>query len=347
MTTGLSGFGQLYVSALEAYLAPGGADDEVALSRAYELGRQAVTSGLGVLDMANLHQAALGVLAIAAPAATQIALTDTAAAFFTELLSPFEMSFRGYRAANAELQHLNEKLRQQKDAVELVNQELESFSYSVSHDLRSPLRSIDAFTQIVLEDHAGALDDEGRHHLHRVREAAQRMARLIDDLLSLARVTRSEMHRADVDLTALARRITDWLQATAPERDVAFVVDSDVHGDGDAALLAVALENLLGNAWKFTAKQAHAEIRFGRLDRDGKPAYFVRDNGAGFDMAFAAKLFAPFQRLHSATEFEGTGIGLATVKRVLQRHDGQIWAESATGAGATFYFTLGGRSQPR
>jgi light-regulated signal transduction histidine kinase (bacteriophytochrome) len=299
--------------------------------------------GLGVLDMANLHQAALGVLVVAASPAEQLRLGRTATEFFTELLSPFEMSFRGYRAANEELQRLNESLRQQKEAVEIANGELESFSYSVSHDLRAPLRSIDAFSQFVLEDCAEVLGPEATRHLVRIREAAQHMAELIDNLLSLARVTRAEMHRVDVNLTALARQVTDWLRASAPHRDVSFIVDDNLRDAGDATLLTVVLENLIGNAWKFTSKRPHAEIRFGRVDRDGPPTYFVRDNGAGFDMTMASKLFSPFQRLHSTSEFEGTGIGLATVARVVQRHDGRVWAESVVDGGSTFYFTLGSR----
>jgi light-regulated signal transduction histidine kinase (bacteriophytochrome) len=343
VTLELDGFGPLYVSALEAYLR--GSDEET-LSRAYELGRQAMVKGLGVLDMAGLHQAALNVLVVATSQAEQLRLGRAAVEFFTELLSPFEMSFRGYRAANEELQRLNASLHQQKEAVELANQELESFSYSVSHDLRAPLRSIDAFSQFVLEDCGPALGSEGARYLNRIRDAAQRMAKLIDDLLALARVTRAEIHRAEVNLTAVARQIADWLRTAAPGRDVVFTVDDDLRGEGDTTLLTVLLENLLGNAWKFTSRREHAEIQFGRIERDGRPVYFVRDNGAGFDMASASKLFSPFQRLHSANEFEGTGIGLATVQRVVQRHEGRVWAEAEIDRGATFYFTLSGGRQP-
>jgi light-regulated signal transduction histidine kinase (bacteriophytochrome) len=336
----VAGFGKMYLSALETYLL---ARDEESLSRGYELGREAVRAGLGVLDVANLHQAALSVLVVAAGLADHQQTAQAAADFFSELLSPFEMSFRGYRAANEELQRLNDSLRQQKDAVELANRELESFSYSVSHDLRSPLRSIDGFSQIVLDEFGAVLGDEGRRYLERVREAARHMAKLTEGLLSLARVTRSTMQRADVNLTAAAHRIADWLRAAAPERDAEFIIDEGVHGNGDPTLLAVILENLMGNAWKFTSKRAGARIRFGRDEIDDKPVYFVRDNGAGFDMAVAQKLFTPFQRLHSRGEFEGTGIGLATVQRVVQRHDGKLWAESEIEHGATFYFTLGAR----
>jgi light-regulated signal transduction histidine kinase (bacteriophytochrome) len=302
--------------------------------------------GLGILDMAVLHQAALGVLVVLAPTAERLRLGDTAARFFTELLSPFEMSFRGYRGANEELQRLNESLREQKEAVELANRELESFSYSVSHDLRAPLRGIDGFGDALLEDCGAQLGEEGKGYVRRIRAAAQSMAKLIDDLLSLARVTRTELHRVDVNLTDLAHRIAAWLRATSPQRDVEFIIDEDMRGDGDAALLEVVLENLLGNAWKFTSKRARAEIRFGREDRDGRMTYFVRDNGSGFDMAYAQRLFMPFQRLHTASEFEGTGIGLATVQRVVHRHQGRVWADALIDNGATFYFTLRGGSGP-
>jgi light-regulated signal transduction histidine kinase (bacteriophytochrome) len=338
MTDPFDGFGSLYVTALEAFLRAG---DETSLSRAYELGRQAMIKGLGVLDMANLHHAALGVLVVAMSPTEQIKFGQTSAEFFAELLSPFEMSFRGYRAANEELQRLNESLRQQKEAVEIANRDLEAFSYSVSHDLRAPLRTIAAYSEFVLEDCAGALGDQSTRHLQRIHDTARDMGVLIDSLLSLARVTRTEIRRAEVDLTELARQVAELLRATAPHRTVSIVVEDNVHAEGDAGLLRVVLENLLGNAWKFTAKRAVGEIRFGCVPGDGPPTYFVRDNGAGFDMAAASKLFAPFQRLHAASEFEGTGIGLATVQRVIERHHGRVWAESAIDQGTTFFFTLG------
>jgi light-regulated signal transduction histidine kinase (bacteriophytochrome) len=261
--------------------------------------------------------------------------------FFRELLSPFEMSFRGYRGANQELQRLNETLRRQKEAVELANRELESFSYSVSHDLRAPLRRIDGYGQALLEDSADALDEHGKRYLNHIREAAQEMAQLIDDLLGLARVTRTEMHRTQVDVTLLAQRIADKLKSTAPERSARFDIQEAVLANCDARLLTVLLENLLGNAWKFTSKRGLGEIEFGARENAGQKIYFVKDNGAGFDMSYAAKLFGAFQRLHSASEFEGTGIGLATAQRIVHRHGGRVWAEGDVGLGATFFFTLG------
>jgi PAS domain S-box-containing protein len=224
--------------------------------------------------------------------------------------------------------------------LEASNKELESFSYSVSHDLRAPLRSIDGFGLALLEDCADKLDAQGKDYLRRVRDATQRMARLIDDLLNLARVTREEMRRECVDLSALARSISADLKKTQPDRKVTFAIADGVVANGDAHLLRVALENLLGNAWKFTNKRPRTRIEFGVARQNGNSAYFVRDDGAGFDMTYAGKLFGAFQRLHSNQEFEGTGIGLATVKRVVRRHGGHVWAESAMGQGATFYFTL-------
>jgi light-regulated signal transduction histidine kinase (bacteriophytochrome) len=343
VTGPINGFGREYVSALETYLKAG---DEAGLSLAYELGRKAMVRGFGVLDMAVLHRTAVDTVVASAAVADQPGSAKAAADFFAESLSPFEMSLQGYRSANDELQRLNESLRQQKEAVENVNRELESFSYSVSHDLRAPLRAIDGFSQILLEDCVEALSDDGKRYLRYIREATQQMAQLIDDLLSLARVTRTDLHRVDVDLSALVRRISQRLSAASPDRSSQFVVQEGVHGDGDAHLLAVLLENLLGNAWKFTSKREKAEIVFGCEERGGKSTYFVRDNGAGFDMAHAGKLFGPFQRLHSASEFEGTGIGLATVQRVVQRHDGHVWAEAKSDGGATFFFTLGGGRKP-
>jgi len=225
--------------------------------------------------------------------------------------------------------------------LELVNKELEAFSYSVSHDLRAPLRSIDGFSQAVIEDYADRLDDQAKDYLNRVRAATQRMGHLIDDMLALARVTRAEMRRETVDLSALAGDVLAELRKSEPDRRVECHIEPGLVAEGDTRLLRVALVNLLGNAWKFTGKQARARIEFGaHPQKTGGPAYFVRDNGAGFDMTYAGKLFGAFQRLHTSQEFPGTGVGLATVQRVVHRHGGQVWAESAVGKGATFYFTL-------
>ncbi len=224
--------------------------------------------------------------------------------------------------------------------LESTNKELEAFAYSVSHDLRAPLRGIDGFSQILLEDYADRLDADGQDYLHRVRAASQRMAALIDDLLKLSRITRRGMHRETVDLSALAQKIAAELEQRKPDRQVEFVIAEGVVAGGDAGLLRVVLENLMSNAWKFTSKHPRARIEFGVVQHDGEAVYFVRDDGAGFDMAYADNMFGAFQRLHSATEFEGTGIGLATVQRIIHRHGGRVWAEGAVEQGATFYFTL-------
>jgi PAS domain S-box-containing protein len=243
-----------------------------------------------------------------------------------------------------ELRRLNEELeqrvRQRTAQLEATNHELEAFSYSISHDLMAPLRSIDGFSHILLEDYADELDDEGKDYLSRVRAASQHMGQLIDALLKLSRTTRSEISRENVDLSALAKNIAQELRDSQPERQVEFDIADGLSVDGDAWLLRIALENLLANAWKFTGRQSRALIEFGASEYEGTCPYFVRDNGAGFDMTYADKLFGAFQRLHRTNEFPGTGIGLATVQRIIHRHGGRVWAEGYPGQGATFYFTL-------
>jgi len=226
--------------------------------------------------------------------------------------------------------------------LEGANKELEAFSYSVSHDLRAPLRGIDGFTKALLEDYADKLGDEGRQYLQRVRGAAQRMAHLIDDLLELSRISRSAMRHDVVDLSLTANQIAAGLKEANPERSVNFTVQPDLTVPGDARLMRVMLENLLNNAWKFSRDRNPAQIEFGAEEVNSQKAFFVRDNGAGFDMAYLDKLFGAFQRLHSAEEYEGTGIGLATVQRIIHRHGGRVWAEGAIDKGATFYFTVPG-----
>jgi signal transduction histidine kinase len=232
------------------------------------------------------------------------------------------------------------ELQEQSRRLEAANKELEAFSYSVSHDLRAPLRAIDGFSQALLEDQAERLDESGRDSLLRVRRAAQRMGLLIDDLLKLARVTRAELTVDDIDLSALAREIVEDLQASVPQRPAEFVIASGLSARGDPRLLRIVMENLLNNAWKFTAGREPARIEFGTTMADGGSAYFVRDNGVGFDMTYAEKLFGAFQRLHDANAFPGTGVGLATVQRIIHKHGGRVWARAENDKGATFYFTL-------
>ncbi len=229
--------------------------------------------------------------------------------------------------------------------LEHKNRELEGFSYAVSHDLRAPLRRIDSFSRAVIESQGEKLDEQGRRYLDRVREASQHMSQLIDDVLHLSRVTRADLRDQDVDLSALVTLILARLQESEPDRKVETKVRPGVMVTGDGQLMRIAMQNLLENAWKFTSKQTEPRIEFGLTQASGEPTYFVRDNGAGFDMTYADRLFGPFQRLHHQGEFAGSGIGLATVQRIIHRHGGQIWAEGTVGQGATFQFTLG-RARP-
>ena len=224
--------------------------------------------------------------------------------------------------------------------LEHKNRELESFSYAVSHDLRAPLRRIDSFSRAVLESQGDKLDDAGRRYVERVREASQHMSELIDDVLYLSRVTTADLREQDVNLSAIATLILNRLQESEPARKAETKIRPAVMVTGDGQLLRIALENLLENAWKFTSKQNDARIEFGVTQASGEPTYFVRDNGAGFDMTYADRLFGPFQRLHRQGEFPGSGIGLATVQRIIHRHGGRVWAEGLVGQGATFQFTL-------
>ena len=246
--------------------------------------------------------------------------------------------------AEAKLQRLNRELEgrvsQRTAQLELANKELEAFAYSVSHDLRAPLRGIDGFSQALMEDYGDKLDEDGRHYLSRVRAGTQRMGLLIDDLLRLSRVSRAQMEQGPVDLTALAKSVIGELRQQEPGRQLSAKIQEGLRATGDAHLLKIALDNLIGNAWKYSGKTEAARIEVGAAQEDGAMAFFVKDNGAGFDMAYAHKLFGVFQRLHSAEEFPGTGIGLATVARIVHRHGGRIWAKGELGKGATFYFTL-------
>jgi PAS domain S-box-containing protein len=242
------------------------------------------------------------------------------------------------RRLNAELE---QRVHDRTAQLEASNKELEAFAYSVSHDLRAPLRAMDGFSAILLAEKAGQLDEDGRQFLGRIQQASRRMGQLIDDLLNLSRIARHDMDRQAVDVSAMAWQIAIELKHSDPKRQVEFVIPPGIVVNGDDHLLRIVLVNLLGNAWKFTAPRPRARIELGTAAQDGQRAVYVRDNGVGFDMAYAGKLFQPFQRLHGMDEFTGTGIGLATVQRILARHGGRVWTEAGVGQGATFYFVMG------
>jgi len=245
------------------------------------------------------------------------------------------------KAAEESLIALNEQLRRRTNELTSVNRELEAFSYSVSHDLRAPLTNIDGYASILSSDYASKLDEKGNLYLAKLRASAHRMNGLIDDLLQLSRVSKSEIEVQAVDLSEIARTIIERLKMGDPARNVAITVAPSAPVRGDPKLVEIALENLLNNSWKFTSKKTEARIEFGWMSAGGRTVYFVKDNGAGFEMKHTDRLFGAFQRLHSASEFPGTGIGLATVRRIIIRHGGEVWAEGEANKGATFYFTLG------
>lgn len=247
-----------------------------------------------------------------------------------------------WKNTDEKIKKLNENLLKHTAELAAVNKELEAFSYSVSHDLRAPLRSIDGFSQALLEDYEDALDEEGKDYLKRIINATQQMGLIIDELLKLSRIISRPIDEEKVNIANLSKSIIEKLKKQNPKRRVKINIDADLTTRGDKQLIQMALENLIGNAWKFTSKKKNAEIKVGKTKKDEKEAFFVKDNGAGFDMKYVDKLFIPFQRLHKDDEFEGTGIGLGIVSRIIHRHGGEIWADSEEGKGATFYFTLKG-----
>jgi signal transduction histidine kinase len=312
------------------------AEDAAGKRRLPEEYRQATASHVLAAPV-TVGQRRLGVIAIVVPRRSTFFDDDLR---LLQILADQAGVVLEHRRLFEEVYGLNRTLERNVSELRALNEELGSFAYSVSHDLRAPLRSIDGFSQILLEDKADALGDDGRRHLDRVRAAASNMGTLIDDILLLSRLTRDEMNPRSVDLTALARSVVDELRAREPARKVEFESNGALPARGDERLLRIALTNLLANSWKFTRSRDPAHVRFGGETRDGEAVFFVRDDGVGFDMRYAQKLFGAFQRLHNTSEFEGTGVGLATVQRIVHRHGGRVWAESEVGKGTTFYFTL-------
>jgi len=313
--------------------------------------RMRVDRILGMEDVARARNAAEAARLKAGTRSK--ALIGAAALFILTLLGAVFLSIEiryerrlatSLEASEKKYRDLAENLEHQVDArtreLKRLNAELSAFSYSVSHDLRAPLRSIDGFSQIFLEDYGGALDEAGRRLIERIRSAATRMDGLIQSLLDLSRVTRQELKREKVSITDIAASSLRGLAAAMPERCVQTIIAPGMEADADPQLIRIVLDNLISNAWKFTSKTSHAVIEVGRMVCAGKVVFFVRDNGAGFDPTLANRLFTPFQRLHPESEFEGTGIGLVTVQRIVERHGGRVWAESRPGHGATFSFAL-------
>jgi len=277
---------------------------------------------------------------------------------FNTMLAEIERATRGLQESNRDLERevgerrraeqevlrlnaeLEKRVKERTAQLEYTNAELEAFCYSVSHDLRAPLRAIDGFGQALLEDFPKHVPEDAQRYLSRIRSSTQRMGQLIEDLLNLSRVSRGELERRDVDVSELARQVMNDLQHRDPERRVEVMIWEGMRAHADSRLLRAALDNLIGNAWKFTSKVASPRIEAGSVRDAQRVTFFVRDNGAGFDMAYANKLFGAFQRLHSATEYSGTGIGLATVQRIVHRHGGRVWADAQPGKGAVFFFTL-------
>jgi light-regulated signal transduction histidine kinase (bacteriophytochrome) len=363
-----------YRAALQGHLAGQG---EVAALHAYELGRQALADGLGLFELTAVHAEVVG--ALLADPSHPVDCSDLvrrAESFLSEALSVFEMAQRGFIEANTALRTLNatlarrvaeqtttlvaerearhlamqaeleEKVAERTAALEASNKELEAFSYSISHDLRAPLRAIDGFIQI-LQRHATQLDDEGKGYLDRVSKNAKDMGQLIDDLLAFSRLGRTSLEKRPVALSPLVQMALEQLRPEMEGRAVDLSVAPLPVCQGEPVLLEQVFVNLIGNALKYSRGRQPAHIEVGCLQDPGsrETVFFVRDDGVGFDMQYAGKLFGVFHRLHRAEDYEGTGVGLAIVQRIVQRHGGRVWAEAETGKGATFYFTLGGSTE--
>ena len=307
-----------------------------------------ILSGLALIAMIKIggswliHRDVLAPVARLQHAAQQVAAGNWSFEFGTGGADEIGQLTRDLGSMTQALRNALGQVERSNHELAALNQELEAFSYSVSHDLRGPLRSMDGFSLVLLEDYGDKLDAEGKDALGRIRAASQRMGQLIDDLLRLSQVTRAELKLKRVDLSGIAQAVAASLQGDRSGRSVQWAIEQGMTITADAELMRILMQNLLQNAWKFTGKTEQAAIRVGTLERDGRNVYFVADNGVGFDMAYVGKLFGAFQRLHHAEDFPGTGIGLAIVQRVIHRHNGEIWAQAKAGKGATFFFTIGG-----
>jgi signal transduction histidine kinase len=318
---------EVYQEALQSWLWQ---RSEAALSVAYEVGRSALNDGVGILDLLELHKNSLERLGQGSP--------SLASAFgnpLFELVSPFEMTFTGYQQTNGELRRLNETLERQKRQLEVANQDLEAFSYSISHDLRAPVRRLLGFSR-VLANHQdlAQLSPEVRRYLEAIVTCGTQMEEMIEALLTLSRLSQEQLSAGRVNLSQLAQTVFEEMKAANPAAQLE--VQPDMQEVLDVPLFRLVLQNLIGNALKFTSTRSQPVIRFGISGQD----YFLSDNGVGFNEAYQDRLFKPFQRLHSAKEFEGSGIGLATVQRIIERHGGRVWAQSELGVGSTFFFRL-------
>lgn len=331
-------FKQHYESALMDYLA---SVRESVLKEAYELGRQAIADGFGVLDIAAVHYEILPSIVINAHSSEENTLIlKQTGDFFIECLSPFEITHRGFQEANVTLHTLNDNLKQSTIKLENLNKELETFSYSVSHDLRAPLRAIYGFSKIILEDYEEKLDENGKSVLRTIYSNAQKMGQLITDILNFSRISRREFKRVKINMNLLIREVIDEFKNTLPEKKHIFTVTDVPNALGDYIMLKEVWRNLVSNAIKFSSIKEKPIIEIGAFESHGEQTYFIKDNGVGFDMKYKGMLFEIFQRLHSEQDFEGTGVGLSIVKRIIEKHRGRVWGEGEVGKGATFYFTL-------
>ncbi len=312
---------------------------EAGLHKGYEWGRKAIEANLGLLQVVGIHQRGLSAFLQNTPLASP-EMVIFAGALLEASLAPFEMTHQGYKDSISRLHSLNQTLDRQALELAEANAELDAFGYSVSHDLRAPLRIIGGFTSILLEDYSSSLSEEAQSLCKKIVASTHRMDQLVEALLYLSKVTRADLKVEPVNLTLMLKEIANDLQQISPDRVVQLLIPENLALKGDFQLLRIVMTNLLSNAWKFTAKQNIAQIECGTVSKDGETIYFIKDNGAGFDMHYVNRLFVAFQRLHAKEEFDGTGIGLATVNRIIKRHGGRIWAESELKQGATFFFTI-------